>query len=97
MMEMTPAKIIGGISAVAAAVAIVLWGVPYYIHAVVRADVKTELVGTDFAAGKKTADANTATLGAIATQLNGIEARMIARDEFIMQYFADQAARNSEN
>jgi len=97
MMDMSPAKIIGGIAAVGAACTIVLWGVPSYIKVQVRTHVAAELQGTDFDEAKDAADANTATLGAISTQLAGMEQRMIARDEFIMDYFRDQAERNRES
>jgi hypothetical protein len=96
MMDMSPAKIIGGIAAVGAAMTIVLWGVPSYIKVQVRTHVAAELQGTDFDAAKDASDLNTASVLAMQTQLNGMEQRMIQRDEFIMGYFRDQAERNRE-
>lgn len=96
-MEVTAGKVIGGISAVGAAVAIVLWGVPSYIKVQVRDQVTLELAGTDLGAAKTASDLNTASVLAMQTQLNGMEQRMIQRDEFIMGYFRDQAERNRAN
>jgi len=95
MMELSPGKIVGGIAAVGAACAIVLWGVPYYIHTVVREDVSAELKAAGVTDGGETANANTATLGAVLIRLDGMETRMIARDEFVMNYFKEQADRAS--
>ena len=96
-MDVTPGKVIGGLAIVGAAAALVLWGVPSYIESEVRTRVTAELALTDFGASKTASDANTAAVGAMQTQLNGMETRMIARDEFIMGYFRDQAERNRES
>lgn len=95
-MEVTPGKVMGGLAVVGAAAALVLWGVPSYIESVVRVRVTAELALTDFGAAKTASDANTASVLAMQTQLNGMEQRMIQRDEFIMGYFRDQAERNRE-
>lgn len=92
-MEVTPGRVIGGLATVGAAAAIVLWGVPSYIKVQVRDQVAVELAQTDFGAAKASADANTAAVGAMQTQLTGMEQRMIQRDEFVMNYFREQAER----
>lgn len=92
-MEISAGKVMSGIGVAAAAAALVFWGVPYYIHSVVRDDVKTELAAAGVTDADETADANTATLGAVLIRLDGMESRMIARDEFVMNYFKEQADR----
>lgn len=100
-MDLSPGKIIGGIAAVGAAVAIVLWGVPYYIGAQVRTQVATELeaagVSTSLGSLDEVSGANQATIGAVLSRLESMETRMIARDEFIMDYFKEQAERAAGN
>jgi len=101
MSEWNPGKIIGGIGVAGAAAAVVLWGVPYYIHSVVREDVKTEIEALPDEPHPAGIRNNTAQIEAIHSQLDGMEARMIERDRiaaerdaFFMQYLKDQAERN---
>lgn len=92
-MEVTPGKIIGGATAVIVLAGMVLWGVPYYIGAQVRSAVSTELEAAGVTDGNAASAANTAAISAISGTLTSMENRMIARDEFVMNYFKEQADR----
>lgn len=83
---------------VVVAVGLVLWGVPYYLKSQVHDLYAAESAAAGAPVGVTN---NTATIGAMQLQLNGIEARMIARDQIqaerdavIMQYFTDKANGN---
>ncbi len=92
-MEMTAGRITAIIGAALAIAGLAFWGVPYYIGSVVRTQVTAELTAAGITDADQTADANTATLGAILIRLDGMEARMIRRDEFVLNYFKEQADR----
>lgn len=85
-----------GITATIGAIVLIFWGVPYYLQTQVRALYAAEVAAAGAPAG---VTANDAAIQAMQRQLNGMELRMIARDEIqadrdavIMQYFADKAA-----
>lgn len=86
-----PAKILSGIATAVGALAVILWGVPYYIGSQVRAQVAVELRQHDVPGIEETADGNKATLGAVLTQLEGMETRMIERDQMFIDYLERQA------
>ena len=69
----------------------VFWGVPSYIQVQVRNQVEIELAKNDVSAAKAMAEQNKAALTSFGTQLDSMEARMIARDEWLMNYLERQA------
>ncbi len=88
--NMTPGKIVGGITAVLGAIALVLWGVPWYLKGQVHELYEAEKVEDARLAPDENPVQNAATINAIQTQLNGIETRMIARDALFMEYLQRQ-------
>lgn len=91
MTEITAGKVISGVAAAAAAGALVLWGVPYYIKHQVSTEVAAELAGAGIDTTKSDATNNKAQLGAVMTRLESIEARMIERDRMFLEYLQKQA------
>jgi hypothetical protein len=74
-----------------------LWGVPYYIGTQVREQVTHELkeqaVSDELDGVKTIAQTNSATLAAIAGQLERMEKAQIRRDELFADYLERQAER----
>lgn len=68
----------------------IFWGVPSYIKVQVRDQVKIELSESGTSAAKQMAEENKAALKAFGGQLESMETRMIARDEWLKNYLADQ-------
>jgi len=89
--EITPAKVVSGVAAAAAAVALVLWGVPYYIKHQVSTEVAAELAGAGIDTTKTDAVNNKAQLGAVLTRLDSMEQRMVERDRIFLEYLQKQA------
>lgn len=96
---MSTGKWIGSIASAAAAVGIILWGVPYYIKHQVEVEVRAEMAEIGTPAPPAEISQNTATIEAVQSQLSSMEQRMIERDRIqaerdavIMQFFADKAS-----
>ncbi len=92
--EWTVGKIVGLATAILALSGLVLWGVPYYIGSVARAQVTTELAALPPDPHPITA----IEVGALTTKVADteatvlrIEAAMIERDRVILKYFQDKA------
>lgn len=82
---------IGGVTGALVILGAMLWGVPYYIRAEVTTQVNTVLTAAGLETIDDMADTNKATIGALQTQLSGIELRMIERDRLFMEYLERQA------
>ena len=68
----------------------IFWGVPSYIQVQVRTQVKAELMENGTTIAKEMAAENKAALIAFGGQLESMETRMIARDEWLKNYLASQ-------
>ncbi len=69
----------------------IFWGVPSYIQVQVRSHVENELDKTGTSATKEIAEQNKFALESFGDQLDSMEARMIARDKWLMEYLERQA------
>ncbi|MCK4869454.1 MAG: hypothetical protein KAI41_02285 [Hyphomicrobiaceae bacterium] len=94
--KLTPGKIVGGIASVLTTVALVLWGVPYYL----KGEVSDLYAAEQKAAAELEPDQNpvqnAADIQAVLDRLESMENRMIARDALFMEYLQAQANRGSD-
>jgi len=88
-------KMVGSIAAVLAAVALVLWGVPYYLKAEVHDLFMVESIASPHPVTTADLAGTTAAVTALQLQLTSMESRMIARDALFMEYLQDQAGRGT--
>lgn len=88
----TPGKIIAGIASVGAAVALVLWGVPYYVSHLASKAFTAQAATSPHPVSKAEVATNTTKIDTIESTVLRMEAKMDARDAVIMQYFQDRAA-----
>ena len=78
----------GGIAATITVIVAMAWGVPWHITGQVSAAVAAELSAMG---PNATMTANSTRLNSIDAALVRIEARQIASDKFILDYFANKA------
>lgn len=72
--------------------ALLLWGVPYYLKSQVHDLYVNEAEASPHPVTLADLAGNTAAVSALRIQLSSMEGRMIARDELFMQYLERQAA-----
>jgi len=90
---------IGAVVAVPSVVAVIFWGLPYYLDHSVDTRFDAYIEKLPEASTDPAVTQNGATIQAVKEQLNSMELRMIERDRIqaerdavIMQYFQDQAS-----
>ncbi len=93
--KLTPGKMISSIAAILTTVAVVLWGVPYYLKAEVHALYMIELEASPHPVTTKDLAVTVGAISALQLQLTSMENRMIARDALFMEYLQDQASRDN--
>lgn len=96
-LRITPSKIVAVAVPILGTLAIMFWGVPYYLKAEVHDLFMVESIASPHPVTTADLAGTTAAVIALQLQLTSMENRMIARDKLFMDYLKEQAIRGTNN